>query len=277
MGRPVLRRKHQRQSIRLTRNGFSLRGQRLYVAKVGDIRVAWSRALPSVPSSVTVIKEADGRYYASFVVERGVTPLPVCGCEVGIDLGLASLIVTSDGEVIANPRFLRVKERALARAQRGLSRTRRGSANRARARHRVAVLHRKVREARLDHAHKIALRLVRDNQAVYAEGLCVAGLAGTRLARSVQDAGLVAAAAVAALQDEAFGGRAGQWEIDDRFHFGGFARRNAELDGFIADFADRHGLTLDWVYVAKMMYGIYARAWEGALAPGTTAVAVIIG
>lgn len=88
---------------------------------------------------------------------------------------------------------------------------------------------------------------------------------------------LVAAAAVAALQDEAFGGRAGQWEIDDRFHFGGFARRNAELDGFIADFADRHGLTLDWVYVAKMMYGIYARAWEGALAPGTTAVAVIIG
>ena len=71
VGHPVLRRKHQRQSIRLTRNGFSLRGQRLYVAKVGDIRVAWSRALPSVPSSVTVIKEADGRYYASFVVERG--------------------------------------------------------------------------------------------------------------------------------------------------------------------------------------------------------------
>ena len=189
VGHPVLRRKHQRQSIRLTRNGFSLRGQRLYVAKVGDIRVAWSRALPSVPSSVTVIKEADGRYYASFVVERGVTPLPVCGPEVGIDLGLASLIVTSDGEVIANPRFLRVKERALARAQRGLSRTRKGSANRAPARHRVAVLHRKVRETRLDHAHKIALRLVRDNQAVYAEDLCVAGLARARLARSVQDAG----------------------------------------------------------------------------------------
>ena len=84
-------------------------------------------------------------------------------------------------------------------------------------------------------------------------------------------------AAVAALQDEAFGGRAGQWEIDDRFHFGGFARRNAELDGFIADFADRHGLTLDWVYVAKMMYGIYARAGEGAFTPGTTAVAVITG
>ena len=155
----------------------------------GTIRVEWSRALPSVPSSVTVIKEADGRYYASFVVERAATPLPACGREVGIDLGLASLAVTSAGEIIANPRFLRAKERALARAQRGLSRTQKGSANRARARHRVAVLHRKVRETRLDHAHKLALQLVRDNQAVYAEDVCVSGLARTRLARSVQDAG----------------------------------------------------------------------------------------
>jgi putative transposase len=189
VGHPVFRRKHQRQSIRLTRSGFALHGQRLYVAKVGDIRVQWSRDLPSVPSSVTVIKEADGRYYASFVVERAATPLPACDREVGIDLGLASLAVTSTGGIIANPRFLRAKERALARAQRALSRSRKGSANRARARHRVAVLHRKVRETRLDHAHKIALRLVRDNQAVYAEDLCVSGLARTRLARSVHDAG----------------------------------------------------------------------------------------
>ena len=194
VGHPVFRRKHQRQSIRLTRNGFARRGQRLYVAKVGDIKVEWSRDLPSVPSSVTVIKEADGRYYASFVVERQATPLPPCDREIGIDLGLATLIVTSDGEIIGNPRFLRAKERALARAQRALSRRRKGSANRGRARHRVAVLHRTVRHrtvraTRLDHAHKIAFRLVRDNQAVYAEDLCVAGLARTRLARSVQDVG----------------------------------------------------------------------------------------
>ncbi len=189
VGHPVYRRKHQRQSIRLTRNGFTLRGPKLYVAKAGNIKVEWSRDLPSAPSSVTVIKEADGRYYASFVVERPATPLPACGREVGIDLGLASLIVTSDGEIIGNPRFLRAKERTLARAQRALSRKEKGSANRARARHRVAVLHRKVRQTRLDHAHKIALRLVRDNQAVYAEDLCVSGLARTRLARSVHDAG----------------------------------------------------------------------------------------
>jgi len=185
---PKPRRKHGRQSIRLTRNGFALHGERLYVAKVGDITVEWSRSLPSVPSSVTVIREPDGRYYASFVVEREATPLPACDREIGIDLGLASLVVTSDGEVIANPRFLRAEERKLARAQRMLSRRQEGSANRARARHRVAVLHRKVRETRLDHAHKTALRLVRDNQAVYAEDLAVNGLMRTRLARSVADA-----------------------------------------------------------------------------------------
>jgi putative transposase len=136
-----------------------------------------------------VICEPDGRYYASFVVERAATPLPPCGREVGIDVGLARLAVISTGQIIPNPRFWRRKERQLARTQRALSRKQKGSANRARARRRVAVLHRKVRDSRLDHAHKTALRLVRDNQAVYAEDLAVSGLARTQLAKSVYDAG----------------------------------------------------------------------------------------
>jgi putative transposase len=189
VGHPVFRRKHGRQSIRLTRNGFSLHGQRLYVAKVGQIRVRWSRPLPSEPSSVTVIREPDGRHYASFVVERETTPLPVSAREVGVDMGLNRLVATSEGEIIAHPRFLRAKERKLAKAQRALSRKTKGSANRVKARRRVAVVHRKVRETRRDHAHKIALALVRDNQAVYAEDLAVSGLARTRLAKSVHDAG----------------------------------------------------------------------------------------
>ncbi len=92
---PRPRRKHGRQSVRLTRNGFAWHGERLYVAKVGDIRVEWSRSLPSVPSSVTVIREPDGRYYASFVVERHTAPLPASDREVGIDLGLTSLTLAS--------------------------------------------------------------------------------------------------------------------------------------------------------------------------------------
>ena len=190
VGHPRFRsRKDHRQSVRLTRNGFALHGERLYVAKVGDLKVRWSRDLPSAPSSVTIIREADGRYYASFVVEVAATPLPAAGRDVGLDLGLSVLAATSDGEKITNPRHLRGRERKLARAQRDLARKQKGSANRVKARVKVAVQHRKVREARADHLHKTALRLVRDNQAVYAEDLAVSGLARTKLAKSVHDAG----------------------------------------------------------------------------------------
>jgi len=108
---------------------------------------------------------------------------------IGIDLGLSVLAATSDGEKIPNPRHLRARERKLARAQRAMSRKQKGSANRAKARVRVAVQHRKTREARADRQHKTALRLVRDNQAVYVEDLAVSGLARTRMAKSVHDAG----------------------------------------------------------------------------------------
>ena len=135
VGHPRFRsRKDHRQSIRLTRNGFALHGDRLYVAKVGDLTVRWSRPLPSVPSSVTVIREADGRYYASFVVEAAVIPLPPGERDMGVDLGLSVLAATSDGELIASPRHLRRRGRKLARAQRALCRTQKGSANRAKAR-----------------------------------------------------------------------------------------------------------------------------------------------
>jgi 1-aminocyclopropane-1-carboxylate deaminase len=82
---------------------------------------------------------------------------------------------------------------------------------------------------------------------------------------------------VAGLQAAAFGAVSANWSIDHGFHFGGFARRKPALDEFIADFADRHGLVLDWVYPAKMMYGVYALAERGAFAPGTVVVAVITG
>jgi len=190
VGHPRFRsRKDNRQSIRLTRNGFGVTARGVRVAKVGVLRLAWSRPLPSVPSSLTVIREADGRYYASFVVEVADTPLPVVSTDVGIDLGLGRLVVTSTGEVVENPRHLRRRAKALARSQRNLARKQKGSANRAKAARRVAVHHRKVREARLDAHHRLALRLVHDNQVVYIEDLAISALARTRLAKSVHDAG----------------------------------------------------------------------------------------
>jgi putative transposase len=193
VGHPRFRTKHGHQSIRLTRNGFALHETRLYVAKVGDLKVRWSRPLPSPPSSVTIIREPDGRCYASFVVERSPALLPPIDRTAGVDLGLGvfAAVAASDGttELVPNLRYLRAAERRLARAQRRMARKRKGSANRAKARHRVAAAHRKVRDRRADHHHKLALRLVRENQAVAVEDLAVAGLARTRLAKSVHDAG----------------------------------------------------------------------------------------
>ena len=191
VGAPRFRsRKDNQQSIRLTRNGFSLRPSgKLYVAKVGELDVRWSRELPSEPSSVTIIKDAAGRYFASFVVEVSCEPLPHNDSEVGIDLGLATFAVLSNGKTITSPKFLRRAERKLRKAQQNLSRKQRGSNNRAKARVRVAKAHAKVADARKDFAHKQSTMIVRENQAVFVEDLCVHGLSRTRLAKSVHDAG----------------------------------------------------------------------------------------
>jgi 1-aminocyclopropane-1-carboxylate deaminase len=93
---------------------------------------------------------------------------------------------------------------------------------------------------------------------------------------SVLKGGEFLAREVAGLQREAFGAVSRNWSIEHGFHCGGFARRNSGLDQFIADFERRHALSLDWVYVAKMMYGIFALAQQGCFA-GTTIVAIITG
>jgi putative transposase len=184
-------RKDSRQAIRFTRNArFTVTaGGRLRLPKIGDVPVRWSRELPSQPSSVTVIRDAAGRYLASFVVEVGDEPLPETAPEVGIDLGLTHFAVLSDGRKIDNPRFLRRAERRLRKAQQALSRKAKGSNNRKKAVIRVARAHTKVADARRDFTHKLSTRIIRDNQAVAVEDLCVKGLARTRLAKSVHDAG----------------------------------------------------------------------------------------
>ncbi|MET9068559.1 RNA-guided endonuclease InsQ/TnpB family protein [Streptosporangium sandarakinum] len=184
-------RKDNRQAIRFTRSArFSITaGGRLRLPKIGDVPVRWSRGLPSEPSSVTVIKDAAGRYFASFVVETADEPLPQVAAEVGIDLGLTHFAVTSDGAKVDNPRFLRRAERRLRKAQQALGRTVKGSNNRTKAVARVARAHARVADARRDFAHKLSTALIRDNQAIYVENLSVRGLARTRLAKSVHDAG----------------------------------------------------------------------------------------
>ncbi|MFB9621636.1 RNA-guided endonuclease InsQ/TnpB family protein, partial [Nonomuraea helvata] len=162
---------------------------KLRLPKIGDVKVRWSRPLPAPPSSVTVIKDAAGRYFASFVVEVREQSLPAAPAETGIDLGLGHFAVLADGRKIDSPRFLRRAEKKLKKLQKALSRKEKGSSNRAKARVKVARQHAKVADARREFHHQTSIKIIRENQAVFVEDLAVKGLARTRLAKSVHDAG----------------------------------------------------------------------------------------
>jgi putative transposase len=196
LGRPRFKsRKDHRQSFRLTRNGFSVRDDgRLFVAKVGEVRVRWSRNLPSTPSSVTIIREPDGHFYASFVVDVPVSALPLVERESGVDLGITRLATIADSDGVrtdvVNPKHLARKLRKLARLEREKSRRQKGSNNRDKARRKVAVAHNQVARARRDYHHKQALALVRENQVIHVEDLNIVGMVkNRRLARAISDAG----------------------------------------------------------------------------------------
>ncbi|MFJ9827633.1 RNA-guided endonuclease InsQ/TnpB family protein [Streptomyces sp. NPDC101160] len=194
VGPPAFKsRKDVRQTARFTvSDRFRvLDDGRVRLPKVGDVRVKWSRDLPSVPSSVTLIRDRSGRYWVSFVVETDSDAdlLPPVDGDQGIDLGLTRFAVLADGSHIANPRFLRRAEKKLAKRQRELSRKEMGSNNREKARIKVARAHAAVADARRNFHHQWAHRLTRENQAVYCEALNVRGMARTRLAKSVHDAG----------------------------------------------------------------------------------------
>ncbi|MFF3426288.1 RNA-guided endonuclease InsQ/TnpB family protein [Streptomyces sp. NPDC002602] len=185
--------KDSRHSIRLTSNAFALLADgRVYVAKVGNLAMRWSRPLPAAPSSLTVVKDSAGRYFVSFVVNTAPETLPETEAEVGIDLGLTTFAVLSDGTRISSPRFLRRAEKKLKRLHRDLSRKTKDSKNRAKARGRLARQYARVADRRRDWHHKTSTRIIRDNQAVYVEDLAVSALARTRLGKSVHDAGWTA-------------------------------------------------------------------------------------
>ncbi|MER5334651.1 RNA-guided endonuclease TnpB family protein [Micromonospora sp. NPDC002717] len=154
--------------------------------------IVWSRPLPdsAVPSTVTVSRDAAGRWYVSLLVEDStVEALPLLDTAVGVDVGLTSLVTLSTGEKVTNPRHEQADRRKLAKAQRDLARKEKGSANRAKARLKVARIHARIADRRRDHLHKLSTRLVRENQTVVIEDLTVRNmLRNHRLARAISDA-----------------------------------------------------------------------------------------
>lgn len=150
------------------------------------LKVRWSRRPPSVPSTVTVSKDPSGRYFVSLLCEVKPEPLPPTDRAVGVDLGITDLVVTSDGFKSGNPKFLEADLRKLQRAQRRLSRKQKGSNRREKQRRRVARLHARIADCRRDYLHKLTTKLIRENQTVCLESLCVAGMMKNRhLSRAI--------------------------------------------------------------------------------------------
>jgi putative transposase len=182
-----------RASAEYTSSAFRFRDGALTLAKMAEpLAIVWHRPLPegSKPSTVTVSRDAAGRWYVSILCEDPtVKPLPENRMVVGVDAGLDHLLTLSTGEKIANPRHERADRKRLAKAQRELSRKAKGSANRAKARLRVAKVHARIADRRRDHLHQITTRLVRENQTVVIEDLTVRNMLKNRkLSRAISDA-----------------------------------------------------------------------------------------
>ncbi|MCP2199993.1 putative transposase [Lentzea flava] len=184
-----------RQTAHYTRSAFRMRNGSLTLAKTSTpLRFTWSFDDVDVrdidPTTVTISREPDGRWYVSFAVDiAGTTARPV-NHAIGVDLGVKTLLVTSDGEHITNPQHLARKARNLARYQRRLARCQRGSNNRGKAKIKLARAHRKVRNARQDFLHRTTTRLVRSADMIAIEDLSVSGMVRNRhLSRAISDAG----------------------------------------------------------------------------------------
>jgi putative transposase len=182
-----------RASAEYTRSAFRWRDGKLTLAKMNaPLDIVWLRPLPdgAAPSTVTVSRDAAGRWFVSLLVEDPtVRPLPPVDTAVGVDVGLTSLVTLSTGEKVTNPRHERADRRKLAKAQREHARKEKGSANRAKARLKVARIHARIADRRRDHLHKLSTRLVRENQTVVIEDLTVRNmLRNHRLARAISDA-----------------------------------------------------------------------------------------
>ncbi len=188
---PGFKSKHGPQSARYTTSGFRMKADGLWLAKMdAPLSMKWSRKIKGEISSVTISKDAAGRYFASLLSTEEVELLPVSQQKIGIDLGLKDALITSDGQTVPNPKFYRSTEIKLARAQRSLSRKQKGSKNRSKARLKVARLHAKIADSRKDWSHKLTTHLISENQVISAESLAVKNMVKNHsLAKAIHDVG----------------------------------------------------------------------------------------
>lgn len=190
---PTFKGKGGPQSATYTASAFKWDGKSLKLAKMAaPLAIRFSRTIPRAAkvTTVTVSKDAAGRYFVSMLCDDAVEPKAEAAGKVGIDLGLTHFAILSTGEKVAAPNTFRKHEAKLAKLQRRLAKKQKGSARRAKAKRKVARLHAKVADARRDFLHKLSTRLINENQVIAIESLAVSNMQKNRhLAKSISDAG----------------------------------------------------------------------------------------
>lgn len=189
---PAFKRKDGPQSAEYTTSAFKWDGKAIKLAKMdAPLAIRWSRTLPKAAkvTTVTVSKDAAGRYFVSLLCDDTVAPKPEAAGKVGIDLGLTHFAILSTGEKITAPNTFRKNEAKLAKLQRRLAKKQKGSKNRAKARLKVSRLHARIADARRDFLHKLSTRLISENQVIAVETLAVSNMQKNRcLAKSISNA-----------------------------------------------------------------------------------------
>ncbi|MEH2399363.1 RNA-guided endonuclease InsQ/TnpB family protein [Nostoc sp.] len=179
VGTPRFKKKTNQQSARFRLGGFSIKGCRVYLAKIGEVNPIWSRELPSSPSSVTVIKDCANRYFLSFVVEIEPIQTDAKNQSIGIDLGIKTFAVMSNGEKAESPIYS-VLDRKIRSDQKKLARQSKDSKRRAKTRTRIAKLHNQIADKRKDFLHKLSTKIVRENETIVLEDLNVSAMVKNR-------------------------------------------------------------------------------------------------
>jgi len=181
------------QAATYTATAFTWKDGTLTLAKMdAPLEIRWSRPLPegAIPSTVTVSRDNAGRYFASLLVEETIEPLPPSPEQIGADLGLTSMVITSKGDKVGNPRYFATDEKKLARAQKRHARKQKHSKNQEKARRKVAKIHARIADRRRDYQHKLSTRLIRENQVICVESLAIKNMMQNHsLAKAIADVG----------------------------------------------------------------------------------------
>lgn len=182
--------KNSKQSYRTqnSKKNIDIYGNKIKLPKLGLVKFVNSRNFNGKIKNCTISKTKTNKYFVSVLVEEEIEDLPKNNNAVGFDLGLESFLITSDGEIVENPKILSKYERKLVKLQRQLAKKQKGSNRYKKQALNIAKLHEKIKNTRADFLHKLSSQIIKENQLIISEDLDVKGMVQNNyLAKSISD------------------------------------------------------------------------------------------